>query len=110
MITVANLEQAEVEIKRLIKEVYVDERGKADPIFDGVVKINRYVLCPTRMLWILKEPWDGPDSSGGGWSLVSNSLAIWPVSDLSQSTFHPIIYITNGILKEVWDYNAMPWI
>ena len=110
MTTSASLELAEAEIKQLVKDVYFDERGKADPIYDGVINIPQYVACRTKILWILKEPWDGPDSSGGGWSLVSNQLAIWPVRDLSQSTFQPIIFIINGILKEVWDYDAMPWV
>ena len=107
---IEQVKEAEAEIRRLVTEVYVDERGKADPVFDGIISSERYLVCPFKMLWILKEPWDGPDSSGGGWSLITDQLATWPVRDLSQSTFHPIIYITFGVLKGVWDYDAMPWV
>jgi hypothetical protein len=103
-----SLARAEVEITRLVKEVYVGERGKAEPIFDGVIEPERYLSSRTRILWVLKEPWDEVDSSGGGWHLCREALAKKPVCELSQATFHPIIYVTYGVLKQVWDFQLIP--
>jgi hypothetical protein len=104
---IKRLIEAEQKICRLVDEVYIDERGLASPIYDGVIVPALYLKAPKRILWILKEPWDGVNSSGGEWSL-SKCLAEKPVSELSQSTFHPIIYITYGIFKNVAEYNKMP--
>ena len=107
--TVDWLIHEEEEIRRLVDKVYVDERGLASPIYDGVIDPVQYFKSPKRILWILKEPWDGENSSGGDWSL-SKALAEKPVSEISQSTFHPIIYITYGIFKKEPDYDEMPWV
>jgi len=101
---------AESRIRERIDEVYVDPSGKAAPIYDGVIDAKRYCGSDPRIMWILKEPWDDVDSSGGGWSLCSDLLAQKPVSSLSQSTFHPIIYIAYGLFHGVRSYDMMPWV
>jgi hypothetical protein len=106
-ISAPTLLSAEVEIRRRVDISYIDPRGKAKPIYDGIIDCGLYLSAPMRLMWILKEPWDSPDSSGGGWSL-SELLASRPVRTLSQSTYHPIIYIAYGLFYDVLSYDAMP--
>ena len=101
---------AEARIRSRIDEIYCDPRGLAEPIYDGVVDAALYCGTSPRVMWILKEPWDDVDSSGGGWSLTTDFLAKKRISEISHSTFHPIIYITYGLLNGLHSYDALPWI
>jgi len=101
--------QAGSRIREKVDEAYVDPSGRAAPIYDGIIDEELYCSSTPRVMWILKEPWDDEGSSGGGWSLCSDLLAITPVSSLSQSTFHPIIYIAYGLFNGL-NYEEMPWI
>lgn len=101
---------AESGIRDAIDETYVDPSGRAEPIYDGVVDPDLYCSSHPRILWILKEPWDDVDSSGGGWSLTTDLLAKKRVSELSHSTFHPIIYIAHGLFQNIKRFDDMPWV
>lgn len=101
---------AEARIRNRIDEIYCDSRGLAEPIYDGVVDAALYCATSPRIMWILKEPWDNADSSGGGWSLTADVLANKRVSELSHSTFHPIIYIAYGLLHGLQSFDALPWV
>ncbi len=93
----------------LIEKHCIDESGKSEPIFDGVTDIDIYYNEKIKILWILKEPYDGEDCSGGGWKLFS---------DINQNlieigknrTFQPIIYTTYGILNNFKQYEDMDYI
>lgn len=104
-----DLAKSEAELSRMVKSVYVDPSGRAEPIFDGVVSIDRWCAAPLRIMWILKEPWDEENSSGGGWSLTGDVLNAQPVSALGHATFHPIIYIAYGLFNDL-NYADMPWV
>lgn len=97
-------------IREMVGRHYEDATGKAKPIYDGVVDPASYLAAPVRVLWILKEPWDGPDSSGGGWSLTHDLLNNKPAVMAKSPTFQPIIYVTFGILNRVWRRTDMPYI
>jgi len=94
----------------LVESVYVDPTGRAEPIYDGVINVNLYCSSPLRVMWILKEPWDEENSTGGGWSLCSDVLAVKPVATLGQATFHPIIYIAYGLFHGPMSFADMPWV
>lgn len=108
--TPANLDAEERRIRSLIDNTYVDPEGKSFPIYDGVIDAHLYCSSRPRIMWILKEPWDEKDSSGGGWSLTKDLLAVKPIKSLSHSTFHPIIYIAYGLFNRVSLFDEMPWV
>lgn len=105
----AKLLESEADIRRMVESTYVDPTGRADPIFDGVINGRMWCSSPLRVLWVLKEPWDEENSSGGGWSLTADVLNAKPVSSLGKATFHPIIYIAYGLFNKT-SYAEMPWI
>lgn len=103
-----SLREADARIRKRVNSIYIDPTGKAKPIYDGVIDPDRYCSATPRIMWILKEPWDNVNSSGGGWSLCSDLLVNKPISSLSQATFHPIIYIAFGLFQGVSLFDEMP--
>lgn len=103
------IQAEDARIREMVESIYVDPTERAAPIFDGVIDAHRYCASSCRVMWILKEPWDDVNSSGGGWSLCVD-LATKPVSSLSQATFHPIIYIAFGLFKGIATFDEMPWV
>ena len=97
-------------IEEKIKLEYIDQTGNCKAVPDGIVNVPTYGGSDYRILWILKEPYDeiidGIASGGGD-----------PMSDFvfpdgfagrmgkSAQTWHPIIYVTYGILNDfiLWD-------
>ena len=110
MLNPGSLLGQEAAFRALVESIYVDPTGRSEPIIDGVINIDLYCSSPLRILWILKEPWDEENSTGGGWSLCSDVLAVKPVAALSQATFHPIIYIAYGLFHGPMSFADMPWI
>jgi hypothetical protein len=110
VVTPACLMESEAHIRKLVESTYIDPSGRAEPIFDGVINVDLYCSSPLRVMWILKEPWDEENSSGGGWSLCSDALAVKPVAALGQATFHPIIYIAYGLFHGPMTFADMPWV
>lgn len=72
-------------------------------IDDGVYNPEKYFLNEIRLAWMLKEPYDEEDGTGGGWSYLS----MFDGDDLYETTFkkghkttwHPIIYTSHSILN-----------
>lgn len=108
--TPAQLTAREQQICQTVTARYLDPTGKADPIYDGVVDPTLYLAAPARILWILKEPWDEPDCSGGGWSLAYHCLNLRPHDMAKGPTFQPIIYISYAILNGHPNWDSMPYI
>jgi len=106
--TTDQLIQQEQVIHAMITRSYVDPTGKADPIYDGVVEPTLYLVAPARILWILKEPWDGDDREGGGWSITQELLNQQPAKMAKERTHQPIIYVTYGVFNQVWSWTDMP--
>jgi len=107
MLTPDALRAADARIRQLVDSIYVDKSGRAEAIYDGVIDVDQYCKSPCRILWVLKEPWDEPNSSGGGWSLA-DALREKPVSAHSPPTFHPIIYIAYGLFNKVTAWSDIP--
>lgn len=108
--TVEQLVEEENVIRECVSRSCIDPSGAALPVYDGVVNPTLYITAPTRILWILKEPWDEDDCSGGGWSLTEDLLNQRPVEMAKGPTFQPIIYVAHGILNRIRHYADMPYI
>ncbi len=111
--TITELEQAQAEI---IEEIYsFAERvglsnDNIEPIPDGVYSAEKYLLAPTQIMWILKEPYDDFDENGepygGGWNLFGafDNDDAW-----SSRTWQPMIYSMYGLFNnQKWE--DMDWI
>ena len=106
--TVEQLKNEEDAIRECVSRSYVDPSGAALPIYDGVVNPSVYLAATTRILWILKEPCDEDDRSGGGWSLTEHLLNQRPFEMAKGPTFRPIIYVVYGILNRIQHYADIP--
>lgn len=104
------IEEAEIAIGKAVDRVFIDSTGKAEPVYDGVVDPAFYCQASSRILWILKEPWDEDDCSGGGWSITKDLIKSQTAKMAKGPTFQPIIYATYGILNQVWAYDDMKFI
>lgn len=93
---------------------YINPEGKCEPIIDGIVNVTDYLNATKRLLWILKEPYDGVENnevSGGGWHFGNDFLGLddfYNRIGRSHSTWYPILYSTYGILNNFMQYNDMP--
>ena len=108
--TLEQLELSERAIRAAVDRIFIDPTGKAEPIYDGVVDPERYCAAPSKILWILKEPWDGDDRSGGGWSITQDLLRAKTAEMAKGPTIQPIIYVSYGILNQVWTWADMEYI
>lgn len=104
------------EIEDSIWNTYIDESGKAEPIIDGIVDVDKYQESEPKILWILKEPYDNSEdgyASGGGWHFSKDFLAkddFYKRMGRSRSTWHPVIYVSYGIVNNFMNYNEMKYI
>ena len=103
---VATLRKNCKQIEKMIEKRCVDPKGKGWPIYDGIFDIATYHSEQMRILWILKEPYDEPDSSGGGWSFAQ-AFRKNGISFAKSRTFQPIIYVSYGILNGFLSYDQM---
>jgi hypothetical protein len=98
-------------IENLIWAEYVDESDNCEPIIDGIVNIEKFIQSKLKILWILKEPYDNEQNgiaTGGGWHFANDFLApdgFYKRMGRSRNTWHPIIYVSYGILNNflLWD-------
>ena len=98
------------EIEKSILENYHTDNENSLPITDGIVNIKNYLKAKYKILWILKEPYDEDDGTGGGWSLCRDFLAttdFYKRIGRSRKTWHPIIYVSYGILNGFLRYSDM---
>jgi hypothetical protein len=107
------LEDFKIKIFSLEKEIVEHYNQKNENnrklINDGIVSLEEYYYSTIKIMWILKEPRDGKNSSGGGWSLVENlrnERSKGKKKDSSQ-TFLPIIYTSYALLNKVKNYNEL---
>jgi len=98
-------------IEDLIWADYADENDNCEPIIDGIVNIEKYLLSKLKILWILKEPYDDEEDGvaiGGGWHFANDFLfpdEFYKRMGRSRNTWHPIIYVSYGLLNDfmLWD-------
>lgn len=87
--------------------------GDNKPIYDGIVDEEKYCSSKYRIAWILKEPYDETDGTGGDWSLSKDILAqnnLYPDIIKKSPTFHTMAYLTHAILDQVAEYQGMDYI
>ena len=83
-------------------------------IYDGAVNAERYLSSPIKIAWMLKEPYEEADGTGGGWSFTD----IFDREDLynlifkqpHKATWHPIIYASYGIMHGFQRWDDMDYI
>jgi hypothetical protein len=113
---IVNLNRSCKLIEEQIWSEYVDINQKCEPIIDGIVDIEEYVNSKFQILWILKEPYDDVEdglASGGGWYFANDFLAptgFYTRIGRSKSTWHPIIYVTYGLLNDFIMFDDMDYI
>jgi hypothetical protein len=82
-------------------------------ITDGVVNFEKFSKSKFRISWMLKEPYDNYDGTGGDWDyseLFPLDKDLYNTFKLNKPTFHPIIYTTYSILNDFVKYEDMSWI
>jgi len=82
-------------------------------IEDGTMRPEEYFANEIRLAWMLKEPYDGDDGTGGGWKyhdmFVDDDL-YGTFSGGHRSTWHPIIYVTYSIYNGFLRWDELPYI
>jgi len=99
-------------LNNLIRDKVSEPENKRYPIYDGAVDAERYFNSTIKIAWLLKEAYQGKNGVGGNWN-YSELLAKDSVyedffgSHASRATWHPIIYVSHGILNNFLYYNDM---
>jgi len=83
---IAYLEREEELIINEYVHKFYKSTKKSEPITDGIVNIEKYSKSKYRICWVLKEPYDEGDGTGGGWSLT-DALAAEDFSSGSNDNF-----------------------
>lgn len=107
----------EIKYANLIKEMEIrmdkPEENRAI-IPDGVMISNLYFKNNIRLAWFLKEPYDEPDGTGGGWSYFDmfkkKNLYLEEFKKNHKTTWHPIIYISYSIFNNFPKWSDMDYI
>ena len=91
-------------IKNIDKEVAKISFDRLEPVFDGIINIDRYYDSKYKILWILKEP---NSKNAGGWDMrdfIANDLHSYKNW---KKTYKMIILSTVGLLNNFkrWDNN-----
>jgi hypothetical protein len=103
------LENEESQIEEYVYRFYDKSDKNTEPILDGIVDEEKYLNSKYRIAWILKEPYDENDGTGGGWSITKNVLnrkTLYPETIGNSHTFQPMIYITYSILNGFPPYSG----
>ena len=101
------------ELDSEIKDIYVDINNKAFPIIDGIMDIEKYINSKLKIMWILKEPYDGIDDEGNpcgdGWyySDLLTDKDFRAKIGRANRTWNPIIYTSYGLLNDFLDYQKI---
>ena len=95
-------QEEELIINEYVHKFYKSTK-ESEPITDGIVDIEKYLKSKYRICWVLKEPYDEGDGTGGGWSLTDR-LAAEDFSPGKGQTWRPMIYVTHSLLN-----NFIPW-
>ena len=76
-----------------------------EPIFDGIVDADRFKKATSKVLWILREPWEilEGDARGGGWSIVEE-IAKNENFGKGVRTYDVISRITFAIQNKIYNF------
>ena len=101
------------ELDEYIKSYYKKyETDNRELISDGLVNVLEYYKSENKIMWILKEPYDEGDNTGGGWSLTGEIDRIPEqfVLHSSKGTWQPIVYVSYALQNNKANYSDMYWI
>lgn len=101
-------------IDRLIEAINDPLYPNCAPITDGIIDIDKYLDSKIKILWILKEPYDGVDADGkpcdGGWSIpemIKSKNTIYDFEGGGRPTYRPMIYTAWGISHNFCQWEEM---
>ena len=108
------MKEKEIQLKQRILD-YAEQIGLSDeniePIVDGTCDIDTYFQEDTRIMWVLKEPYDDflEDGTpyGGGWDIcdILKSDDAWKISSRK-----PIIYVSYAFFNNIYCWEDMDYI
>jgi hypothetical protein len=98
----SDLENMDNEVKIHYAKMGIKESGYVN---DGAINREEYFNSQIKILWILKEPYSGQGNEM--LNDLNENRAAGKKTD-SQSTWHPLIYISHGILNGFINYDQMP--
>ncbi len=110
-------ENFDLEYKKLIDEMIIrmnkpEENRYVIP--DGVMIPDVYFKKDIRLAWMLKEPYDEEDGTGGGWSYFEmfkgNDLYLEQFNRSHKPTWHPMIYVSYSVHNNFVKWNEMSFI
>jgi hypothetical protein len=101
-----NIEEFEQErtiLNQLMEERMNEPENDRYIIYDGVMKPDLYFNNKIRLAWMLKEPYDEEDGTGGGWNYFDmfpegQNLYEVQFNRGHKTTWHPMIYIPTVFL------------
>ncbi|WP_139921399.1 hypothetical protein [Hymenobacter sp. DG01] len=83
-------------------------------IYDGPVNVERYLDSDIKIAWLLKEPYDETDGTGGGWCFTDlfdkDDLYNCNLKEAHRATWHPVVYTTYGIQNGFMRWDDMNFI
>ena len=103
--TVSELKKIDKDLQEEIEKVSSENGLKNDfvwAICDGIYSAEKYLSAQTRIMWVLKEPYDDfvdGEPYGGGWS-ITKDLFNEPMKFVKGKTGRMIGYVSYGILNE----------
>ena len=114
--TEQEISDAQIRIERLIaqkaKELHGDGEDSLMPIYDGVCDPEKYLKSSPRIMWILKEAYDGIDDDGnpfgGGWH-ISKDWTAENIEPTKSQTWQPMMYAIRALTEENY-WEVLPWI
>lgn len=102
--------------KQLMSEMQLrmnDEANDRIIIEDGVHSPEKYFADDIRISWMLKEPYDDNNGTGGGWALYDmfdEENQYKKFSGPHRATWHPITYVSYGIKNNFLKWDDMDYI
>jgi hypothetical protein len=100
--------------KRMDEQMNKPEEGRY-VIYDGVMNPEKYFSGTVRLAWMLKEPYDSENGTGGGWSYFDmfsegKDLYVEQFHKGHKSTWHPMIYISYSLHNNYPKWEEMKYI
>ena len=105
-----NFKKSVKELNHNLEDHYKEyETKNRSWIRDGLVNEDVYNNSPIKILWILKEPRDGENNTGGGWSIVENlrEERSKGIKRDSSATYHPLTYVTYALLNNINSFEEL---
>ncbi len=108
-------EQKRQRLNQLMEERMNETENNRFIIYDGVMKPELYFKKQIRLAWMLKEPYDLENGTGGGWSYFDmfpegENLYKVQFNRGHKTTWHPMIYISYGIHNNYQKWEDMEYI